>query len=217
MDLRNLPRVILLSSPMKYGNMSFVRGDLVQTLANRKRFLKGSGLKMNQIVAITSHHSGKVFVADKKDSGKGNSKATPIEADGIITNEKNLYLFLLTADCLPIALYDLTTKSIGLLHASRINIKSIIKETIKELQTNFGTKPAGVLAYIGPSIGPCHYDLNLWKIAQDELIESGIFKEHITTPKICSYESEDYYSHRRSLKEGSKDFRFATVFGIKAN
>lgn len=193
--------------------MSLVRGD-GEGAVNRKKFLQSKKITFESVVPLRTIHRNKVHKVTTRDSSRGleNSK-TAIKADAVITNEKDIYLLIRTADCLPIAVYDPENKAIGLIHASRHNISKIIKNTIQEMKNNFGNRPEDLVVGIGPSIGPCHYEIDLWRIAEEELEKLGI--KNIYNPKICTYESKDYFSRRRSIKENLVDNYFATIFGMK--
>lgn len=210
-------KIVLVTSTKKDGNMSFVKGDIKNTLKNREEFLNENGISLNEIVALQTPHESSVYVAAKKDLGKGASEGqTAIAMDALITNQKQVFLFLLTADCLPISLYDRANEAIGLLHASRHNINSIITSTVEKMQSEFKTKPKDLIVEIGPSIGPCHYQTDLWKTAANELTKAGISKENIKNTKKCTYHTLKYYSHRRFVEKKLKeDYRIATILGMR--
>mgnify|MGYP001559621249 FL=1 len=79
----------------------------------------------------------------------------------------------------------------------------------------FKTKPKDLVFEIGPSIGPCHYNQDIWTEAQKQVVAFGVEKKNIYNDKTCTY-SENYYSHREfTEKELNEDNRIATVFGLK--
>ena len=120
---------------------------------------------------------------------------------------------ILTADCLPIAVYDPKTKTIGLIHVSRHNLKKIVKSTIEALKKKFNINPKNLVVNIGPSIGPCNYEIDLWEKVEKELTRLKVLKKNIYNPRICTFESSDYFSHRKSKSRKLPDNRFATIFG----
>lgn len=208
--------LILETSTVKDGNMSLFKGNTKNVLKNREKFLKSHGVTMRKIVVLKLVHKSNVQIATKKDLGKGSiDKTTAIPKDALITNVKGIYLFVLTADCLPIAVCDHANQAIGLIHASRHNINSIIGSTIKKMTLEFKTKPKDLVFEIGPSIGPCHYNKDLWTQAQKQIEALGVQRKNIHNDKVCTY-SENYYSHREFIeKELNEDNRVATVFGMK--
>lgn len=153
------PNIIYAVSTADDGNMSFVRGDPKEALANRKKFLAKNGIDVSQAVTLSLVHGINIIRVSKKDCGQGNNPEGPFqEADGMVTNEPGVFLYFLTADCLPIAIYDPVKKAVGLFHAGRIGLyKGMAQEAVRSMRDNFGSKPADLVVTIGPSIGPCHY------------------------------------------------------------
>lgn len=81
-------------------------------------------------------------------------------ADAIITKEKNIAIGVATADCLPIFFYDEKNHAIGVIHAGWKGLAAaIISATISAMQTKYGTDPADLTVYLGPSAGVCCYEI----------------------------------------------------------
>lgn len=216
MRLSKIKTVVFATSSKADGNMSFVRGDVSNTLENRTKFLKKHGISLNEIVAMQTPHGSSAYLVTKKDLGREAKEAqTVISKDALMTNQKRVFLFLLTADCLPVAFYDPKNKAIGIAHASRHNIKAILASIIKNMGEIFGANPRELLVEIGPSIGPCHYQTDLWATAEKQLWSAGVPKTIIYNPKICTYHSRNQYSHRESSEKNLKeDNRQATILGM---
>lgn len=215
MKIKDFPELILLTTQVKDKNMSFKTGEK-GTLINRKKFLKLAGLSIDSLIFLLLQHEEKVIKVSEKELGKGSrSDKSALKADALITNTKGIYLSILTADCLPIAVYDPKNKAIGLIHTSRHNIGRIIKNTIGKMIKDFNTSPQKLLVNIGPSIGPCHYEIDLWKKAEDEMKSLKVLKKNIYNSKVCTFESDDYYSHREANAKNLVDNRTATIFGIQ--
>lgn len=125
--MNKLRLAVIATSTKKDGDMSFVKGNVKNTLVNRKRFLANHGVSLNEIVALQTPHKTSIHRAILADLGKGSQDAkTVIFADRLTTDQKRVYLFLLTADCLPVVLYDPDNQAVSLIHVSRHNISSII-------------------------------------------------------------------------------------------
>lgn len=199
--------MIFVCSTTADGNMSLMHGDPREVLENRKKFFKKNGIQ--NIAEITQVHGNRVVVADKTTDPE-------IEADGLITNRQGLYLMIKLADCMAIGFYDRKQKAIGLAHAGSKGLeRRIIKTTIDKLIKEFKINPKDLTVKISPSIGPCHYKINIWQEAEKQLIESGILEENIENPKDCTYENKDYFSHRRSDDTKTKEGRFVTILGLQ--
>lgn len=82
------------------------------------------------------------------------------EGDAIITKEKNVAIGVVTADCLPVILYDKKNNAIGVIHAGWRGLSAkIITATIIKMRDAFGTQPLHLSAYCGPSAGVCCYEV----------------------------------------------------------
>jgi len=136
----------------------------------------------------------------------------PKEADGVFTDRKGLPLGVLTADCMPIVLFD--GKILSILHAGwRGLFSGIIQNGLKN-HTVKNTK-----AFIFPSIKECCYQvdksfisnlnisdrflekredgiyLSLQKVAKDILVKEGVSK--IYEIPICTSCCDNLYSYRK--------------------
>ncbi len=153
-----------------------------------------------------------------------------VNCDAIITNQKNIPLMVMVADCIPILLYDPIKKVIAVVHAGRNGtFKEIAKKTVLKMQSN----PSDVLVYMGASIGQCCYEigselaeivkksfgqkyikkgfLDLKKMNFDQLIDINVKEENIEISPICTCCDKDYFSYRREGITG----RFAGIMMIK--
>ena len=84
-----------------------------------------------------------------------------IDGDALITNVKEVPLLILTADCVPVVIIDPKNRAIGVAHAGwRGTYDQISKNTIEEMVKNYNTNPQDLICVIGPSIGPCCYEVS---------------------------------------------------------
>jgi copper oxidase (laccase) domain-containing protein len=104
-------------------------------------------------------------------------------------------------------------------------VQSIAAEAVQKMVA-LGADPKNILAAIGPSIGPCHFEVgpevqeeftrrfgealpyrpsareghsmvDLWEANRQVLLEAGLEKDRIFTAKVCTFcNNLDYYSHR---------------------
>jgi len=143
------------------------------------------------------------------------------EADGLVT-QKSLPLGVLSADCVPLLLSDGQGR-VAAVHAGwRGSVAGIAKGAVSEL-TNLGADVRNIRAVLGPSIGPCcfqvqqdvaslfasqnprvvlsrngHTFVDLWKFNQELLLEAGLSVQHVAAKPLCTCcESELLYSFRR--------------------
>ncbi len=83
------------------------------------------------------------------------------DGDYLITNIKNIGIGVLTADCLPIVIYDPKTESIGISHAGwRGSVQGIGIKMFEHMEQVFGVKKESVQIFFGPSAGVCCYEVD---------------------------------------------------------
>jgi hypothetical protein len=91
----------------------------------------------------------------------------PPQADGIITDAHDVPLVMRFADCVPVLLYDPVKRAIGLAHAGwRGTVAGIGPATVQAMVDTYGSRPADIVAGVGPSIGPCCYEVGPEVVAQ---------------------------------------------------
>ncbi len=106
------------------------------------------------IFLINQIHSNKFIYIDKK-----YKKMIRPEADAIITNQKKLPIAVLTADCVPILIYDDKKKMIAAIHAGwKGAFSNIIGKVIKFMKKK-GCNSKNMIASIGPSISVKNYEV----------------------------------------------------------
>ncbi len=166
--------------------------------------------------------------------------AAPIKADAIVTNRRAITLFMRFADCVPIMLYDPIRGVIGMAHAGwKGTVNKIGLDTVTAMHAQYGSMPGDILAGIGPSIGPDHYEVggdvieqvkkafgvdsvslltnnnghthfDLWKANSLILQNAGV--EKIQSAGICTAcNTRDWYSHRA---EHGRAGRFGAILAM---
>ena len=106
------------------------------------------------IFLLNQIHSNKFIFIDEK----YNTKIKP-KADAIITNQKNLPIAVLTADCVPILIYDYKKKIIAAIHAGWKGAYKNIVENVLRFMIKKGCRPKNIIATIGPSISVKNYEV----------------------------------------------------------
>lgn len=120
---------------------------------NRCRFQSALGATDFPLITLKQIHSDVIHIFDSAPSDT-------CHGDAAITNRPGLLLAVQTADCVPILLTDPKKHAIAAIHAGwRGTLARIAAKTIGTMQMHFGTKPADLLAAIGPCIGPCCYEV----------------------------------------------------------
>ena len=156
------------------------------------------------------------------------------DADASYTSRKNVVCVTMTADCLPILICDSAGTLVASIHAGwRSLCDGVIEATIKQLPA----KPANLMAWLGPAIGPNAFEVGFEVreqfMAKDAKAELA-FKKHgekyladiykIATQRLnnlgvtqiygggrCTFtEKEQFFSFRRDGATG----RMATLIWL---
>ena len=116
--------------------------------------------------------------------------------DALVTREPNLPLVIRCADCAGVFVVDRATPAIALVHSGRRGTQAnIVGNTVATMRQAFGTDPRQCVAVISPSIGPCHYEMDIWSGAERQLREAGVLDIH--NPRVCTACHLDrYFSYR---------------------
>jgi hypothetical protein len=120
---------------------------------NLRRIYAHLGLAASQVVTPWQVHSNRIAVV----SGHNAGQVVP-NTDGLVTATPGLALLLRFADCQPILLYDPEHHALGLVHAGWRGVaQGIAIRAVEAMQASFATRPAVLVAGLGPAIGPCCY------------------------------------------------------------
>lgn len=144
------------------------------------------------------------------------------ETDGLVTGQQNICLCILTADCVPVLLYDPVNRVIAVAHAGwRGTLEGITRKTVETMVKSHSCIPQNIYAVIGPSIGPevyetgdevaalfiekfnsvdavvirqpnGRYHLDLWKANELQLLSMGIPSSQIENPGLCTFSNNNY-------------------------
>jgi YfiH family protein len=83
-----------------------------------------------------------------------------LEGDALMTNVPGLLLVIRTADCLPALLVDEKNRAVAAVHCGwRGTEKRILEKAVTAMGEAYGSKPADILAALGPCIGPACYEV----------------------------------------------------------
>ncbi|MCL4370605.1 MAG: peptidoglycan editing factor PgeF [Chloroflexi bacterium] len=220
-------------------NTSFAVQDDPERVRTNRRLMAGAvGWDLSRVVSAGQVH-GRQAVA----VGRGNLGGPDLPGtDALVTNEPGVLLLLKFADCVPIILWDPVRRVVGLAHAGwRGTVLGTPAAALELMSREYGSCPSDVLAGIGPSIGPCCYEVgpevataaerefvganvlrrdacgrvrfDLWGANAETLTRAGVRAENVATAGICTRCHHDlFFSHRAA---GGLTGRFGVVAGIR--
>ena len=217
--------------------MSLCYGDTKNSLENRKKFLSSIGIDYRNLICAKQVHGKNVEYVKEENRGNGalNYESSIADTDGFITDKKGVPVAILTADCLPVFIYDPKLPAVALLHAGwRSTEKNIAAEGVSALEERFGSLPQRLFVGFGPSIGSCCFEVgknfksnfpfgvvtmggrNFMDIAlinRQQLTNCGVKEENIFDPGFCTFSNnQDYFSFR---KEADTCGRLISVIMLK--
>ena len=216
-------------------------GERVENIiANRNKLssLLKSEKPLHYIVANQTHSDHIKVISQKETKGWESLEDAIEDCDALVTDVKGVILSILTADCVPILLYDKQKEVVAAIHAGWKGTQAqIVSKTVHKMREVYGCNPKEIIAGIAPSIGRCCYEvgedvaahffdtpkgftavgekymLDLPFINKQQLLDAGLKEENIEMSHTCTAcDAERFFSYR---KEQGCSGRFMSMIGIK--
>ena len=206
---------------------------------NLKIVCKKINCSYRKLILLNQTHSNKFYFIGK--NFKFNKKK--LKGDALITNVKNIAIGVLTADCVPILIYDKNLKIISIIHAGWKGAYIGIIEKVVKFLINHGSNSKDLIAIIGPGISQKNYEIqknfkdkflkkdkqnkNYFKLIKkktyfslNRYIYSQLKKQSVNNIEIINKDTFDpknnFFSARRSIKNKENDYgRNISVIMIK--
>lgn len=222
------------------GSIKLIAAPILKNSKITHAFLTKEGLpdikERYSVQTVNQVHGDNIMVVDKNQPVDKN-----VCADAIITNLKGVPIGILTADCLPVILFDPLNTAVGIIHAGwKGTLKRIVSKTVLAMHKKWGTSPDQITAGLGPCIGECCYavgtdvierfmaefsdsmdfimarenarHLNLKKANYNQLVSAGLLKKNIWISKLCTSCRKDlFFSYRRDNKETGRQMSFVMI------
>jgi|TARA_B100001540_G_scaffold249803_1_gene225640 YfiH family protein len=185
-------------------------------------------IEKKSLILMHQTHSNKVKIINNDEN------LTRVDCDAMLTKSDKIALSVLTADCIPILMYEKKNKIIGCIHAGwKGAISGIIENTLKKI-----IEMNGEVNELTVSIGPCisqeNYEVkndfyskfkqksdsyesfflkkndetlnfDLRGFVNKKFIDLGVLEiENIFIDTFAS--KNEYFSHRRAKKMGEDDY-----------
>tara|TARA_B100001057_G_scaffold446049_1_gene484228 strand:- start:773 stop:1534 length:762 start_codon:yes stop_codon:yes gene_type:complete len=211
-------------------NCGFGSNDKRANVKKNLAIVKRKIIKRSKDIFIPHQfHSNKFIFIDKK--FKFSKKR--VKADAVITDQRKIPIAILTADCVPLLLFDKQKKMIAAVHAGwKGAFKDIIKKVIK-FMLDKGCKTNQIIAAIGPCISQKNYNVKedfMKKFIKKNKINNIFFKKkkniiYFNLPQFVKFQlksckitnidmvnidtfdkKNNFFSARRSLKLKYDDY-----------
>jgi YfiH family protein len=146
-----------------------VGDDPTHVAENWRRLERETGLRFARVRQV---HGARVVRADAPcEPGE--------EADVVLSAAEGVAACVSVADCVPILLADPGTGAVAAVHAGwRGTLAGAAAAAVEALRREFGAPPERLVGAVGPSIGPCCYEVSEELAARfrDE-IQGGVVRE----------------------------------------
>lgn len=225
--------------PFNSLNLSHSVGDETDAVdQNFQRVCEVLNISAEQTVACHLIHGNDVAIITPT-----NRQPVMGYADGLVTAVPDTYLYMRFGDCTPLLFFDPVRQAVGLTHAGwRGTMKNAAGATVEAMIT-LGCQRANIIAAIGPSIGPCCYEVgpdvidaaavsfarpdslfeqngkpnhahfDMWEANRRQLAKAGIGR--IIQSQLCTAcHTDQFFSHRA---EKGKTGRFGVILGLRGD
>lgn len=201
------------------------------------RLAQHFGVSSDHVVHVRQVH-GRVVVHVRPDEALDSG----LEADAIVSTDPARVIVVRVADCVPILLADANLRVVAAIHAGWKGTCAGIAGAAVDAIAELGVAPSDLFAAIGPSNGPCCYQvdtrvrnaflaltpdaaawmtedgierwkLDLWAANRDQLVAAGVPQEAVSLSNVCTADTlERCYSHRA---EGPDTGRMAAAIRLR--
>lgn len=155
-----------------------------------------------------------------------------MDTDALITNEKAICIAVMSADCVPVLLYDTKHHAVGAVHSGwRGTVAKILAATLQKMKAAFGTHGEDLVAGIGPSVSQHAYEVgeevvkevhrafgkdnellllqgngkarfDLWKANLLQLRQFGVPESHVEISELCTVRNNEDFFSARKGDKG---------------
>ncbi len=222
-----------------------VGDDPATVVANRRLMCEALGITYERLVWAKQVHSAEVFtlVGGPGSPDPEQWRALLPNCDGLITAVPDLFIMMTFGDCVPLLFYDPSHSAIGLAHGGwRGTVGGIAARTVESFVKSFGSNPGELMVGLGPSIGPCCYQIgedvitavmgslpdpdaalirqasgsvhfDLWEANRQLLVRAGVVEANIELAGLCTACNTDRFFSNRA--ERGNTGRFGVIVGLR--
>src|SRR5262249_16927370 len=143
----------LVASHLFTGRQLQLRASSPEAKADWARVADTLGVAPDHLWRMRQVHDCDVFTLAE-------TPAESPQVDAIVPNRTDVALAVQVADCVPLLLADPRTGAVAATHAGwRGTAANVARATVARLERDYRVRPADLIAAIGPSIGPCCFQV----------------------------------------------------------
>jgi YfiH family protein len=203
---------------------------------DEQRLADAFSLSVDRLVRVRQVHGRAVLVVKP-----GDTLPTAPEADAIVSTDPERATVVYVADCVPILIADGRHRVVAAVHAGWRGPTANVAAATVEVIRSLGVPPGDLVAAIGPSIGPCcyqvdapvhdafltsapttgawfspdgqaHWMLDLWRANAAQLVDAGVAPQSVHIAEFCTADHlDECWSYR---KEGARAGRLAAAIRL---
>lgn len=194
---------------------------------NRRRLANAMGINEHELHFPSQVHKTRIVHVSRE-----TAKEELLETDALITDRKGLCIAVMSADCVPILLFDRKNNVVAAVHSGwRGTVARILDLTLQEMKAVYGTHGEHLIAAIGPSVSQDSYEvgeevveavinafdkahelmipqpnnkakLDLWKANKRQLMEFGVDPSRIEISDLCTVKNNNSFFSARKGDAG---------------
>jgi len=120
----------------------------------------GIGVAPDRLFRPQQVHGRAVVAVLRRQDPRPFSGGSRPQADAVISDDPSCAIAVQVADCVPILMADPRTGAVAAVHAGwRGAAAGVVRAAIDGLSAECGSRPEDLVAALGPSIGPCCYQV----------------------------------------------------------
>jgi polyphenol oxidase len=214
-------------------------GDERRAAAGWDAVAAAIGSTSDRLVRPSQVHGTAVLVVSRHRHAR-REEGRPPDADIVVTDDPKTAAAVQTADCVALLVADPRSGAVAAAHSGwRGTAAGVAAALVAAMRSTFHANPADLVAAIGPSIGPCCYEvggalteafrraghasrdlerwflrdgrlrLDLWQANRDQLEAAGVGPDQIHVAGLCTATHRDLFPSYR--RDGPATGRLAAA------